>query len=323
MRADAASAERGARSGEGVHRHDASRPAVAGYASDLDLFLAGGFGGFCLTLVQSPFDVIKMRLQLSRQPEAVPLNAPQVIRNIVRAEGLRGFWRGITPPLVTAMPLYAVVMGSYDGFRHGVQQLSGRPRGDLRDTAVAGALVALPTTFLYTPIDRVKIALQADGRRLSAGLPAEYRSVIDAVQKLWRSGGLTSLYRGFWITLARDVPAWSIYFVTFSAAKRVLSSSDAVLDGSVPLSPGASLVAGGLAGAATWAVGMPMDTIKTAFQTNDSASYRTTFRAIIHASGWRGLYAGFITSVVGGLTGDAACFTGTEALQRLLTMARQ
>ena len=106
---------------------------------------SGGFGGSCLAVVGAPFDVVKVRQQLS------PASALSVTKSILLAEGIAGLWRGVTPPLIASVPQFAIVFASFDLNRRLIQQMSGRPRSDLRDTAIAGALVAIPTTFLYTP----------------------------------------------------------------------------------------------------------------------------------------------------------------------------
>jgi solute carrier family 25 carnitine/acylcarnitine transporter 20/29 len=275
-----------------------------------------------------------------------------VVRRIVRSEGIRGLWRGVTPPLLAAVPQFAVVFASYDYGQHAVAKYVGWHVGDLRNTALAGALVALPTSLIYTPIvraplasqrpkrptllpshvqrrrsplqDRVKLTMQVEGRRISAGQPRPCASAYNVAVGLWRAEGAAALTRGFFATLARDVPAWATYFVVYSAAKRSLTSNTAALDGEEPLSLLASLTAGGLAGAATWAICMPVDVIKSAYQSNTAyRTYGDTCRAIMRASGVRGLFAGFWTIVLGGVPRDAACLTGTECMLRLLARGRE
>ena len=268
----------------------------------------------------APFDVVKVR----QQQQPCGASAAAIAASIVRAEGLRGLWRGVTPPLVVAVPQFAVVFGAYEAATQLVARHSSRPAGDARDTAIAGALVALPTSFIYTPVDRVKLALQSDGAHVAAGRPPRYTSVLDCVRSLWRAGGAATFARGFGATLCRDAPAWATYFVVYSTAKRSLTSASGVLDGRAELSPAASLTAGGLAGAATWAVALPFDTVKTRFQSDTShRSYRDAIRAIARASGAAGFFAGFWAIVLGGVPRDAACFAGTEAAQRALALRRE
>ncbi|EOD33079.1 mitochondrial carnitine:acyl carnitine carrier [Emiliania huxleyi CCMP1516] len=206
-----------------------------------DALLAGGFGGACLCVVGAPFDVVKVRQQQTRSDGASP---SRIVRSILRAEGVVGLWRGVGPPLMVAVPQFALVFGSHEAARALISRHSTRPPGDGRDAALAGALVAVPTTFVYTPVDRVKLAMQSDGRRVASGLPPLYSSASQCARQLWRSGGAASFSRGFFATLARDVPGWASYFYVYSAAKRWLTSGGGVLDGTAELSPVASLAAG-------------------------------------------------------------------------------
>ena len=219
---------------------------------------AGGFGGACLAIVGAPFDVVKVRQQM----HGASVHA--ITRSILTSEGILGLWRGVTPPLLASVPQFAIVFASFDVSRRFVQRRTGRPDGDLRDTAIAGGLVAVPTSFLYTPIDRVKCVLQADGQQIALGQPPRYAGVRHCAVTLWRRG---SLFRGFSITLARDVPGWAAYFGVYAAAKRLFASPSATaLDGHQELSVGASLAAGALAGSSTWAVAIPFDVVKTRFR---------------------------------------------------------
>ena len=107
--------------------------------------------------------------------------------------------------------------------------------------------------------------------------------------------------------------------MVYSAVKGRMSSS-AALDGSAELSPFASLVAGALAGMASWFVAMPADTLKTCFQTSTSKCYRHTAQAILARGGIAAFFTGLPAIGLGALPRDAACFTGTEAAQRALTL---
>ena len=284
------------------------------------VLLAGGFGGACLTVVGAPFDLVKVRQQVE------PVGALTLTRSIVRSEGVRGLWRGVGPPLLVSVPTFALVFWSFDLFRRAVRS-SGLVRpGSIAETAAAGALVAGPTSLLYTPIDRVKCLVQLDGRRVAAGKPARYAGAFDCAAAVVRDGGVRSLYRGLRLTVARDVPAWSVYFTVYATAKEVFSralgshAACATLDGRAELSPLSSFLAGGLAGSATWAVAIPVDTLKTRWQT--CTAHRTHAALVattLGAGGIASLFRGFWPIVLGGIPRDAACLLGVESAQRALT----
>lgn len=76
--------------------------------------LYGGLAGECLWLASYPFDVIKSKMQSDgfgpTGGGAGGMKFPTLtdcVRATWRTEGWRGFWRGIGPTLVRAMPVSA------------------------------------------------------------------------------------------------------------------------------------------------------------------------------------------------------------------------
>ncbi|CDK26161.1 unnamed protein product [Kuraishia capsulata CBS 1993] len=74
-----------------------------------ELMLYGAIAGDTLWLSSYPLDVIKSRLQSDKfgAESRYGGKISNVVREIVKAEGLRGFWRGIGPALVRAIPCSA------------------------------------------------------------------------------------------------------------------------------------------------------------------------------------------------------------------------
>lgn len=70
--------------------------------------LYGGLAGEALWLASYPFDVIKSKLQTDKLgDEKLYKNARDCAKITFEREGLRGFWKGIVPTLVRAMPVSA------------------------------------------------------------------------------------------------------------------------------------------------------------------------------------------------------------------------
>eukprot|EP00908_Phaeocystis_cordata_P016163 Transcript_27425.p1 GENE.Transcript_27425~~Transcript_27425.p1 ORF type:complete len:294 (+),score=87.43 Transcript_27425:118-999(+) len=277
---------------------------------------AGGIGGACLAAVGAPFDCVKVRQQASGS------STPAVVASILRSEGVRGLWRGVGPPLLTAPPTFAIVAWSYDNNRRLIQQHLA-PLSPLQTTALAGACVAPFTALIYTPVERVKCLLQCDGERVAAGLAPRYVGMRSCAATVLREGGLRSLFQGLSMTLARDVPAWATYFAVYHEAKRAFAGGGAaVLDGSAPLTPVATFAAGALAGASTWAVCIPQDTIKTRWQSGRYRSHAHVVRSLLRGpgGGLARLFHGFWPIVLGGVPRDGACLLGIEAANRVFTL---
>jgi hypothetical protein len=105
------------------------------------------------------------------------------------------------------------------------------------ELALAGALSAIPTTIITTPMERVKVVLQTQDQTPNG---TKYKGLVDAGAGMWREGGVRSLYRGTIATLARDIPGSAAYFVGFEFFHRLLKPKDAS-----GISIGATLFSGG------------------------------------------------------------------------------
>lgn len=83
-----------------------------------------------------------------------------------------------------------------------------------------------------------------------------------------------------------------------------------------------SLVAGGAAGIANWAVGMPADVIKSRLQTAPDGTYprgvRSVLPALIRDEGISALYKGVVPVMLRAFPANAACFIGLEFAMKFL-----
>ena len=83
----------------GVERKDISSPKVALY---------GGLAGEALWLSSYPFDVVKSKMQSDGFGEKMRYRGMlDCFAQTWRTEGARGFWKGIGPTLLRAMPVSA------------------------------------------------------------------------------------------------------------------------------------------------------------------------------------------------------------------------
>lgn len=187
--------------------------------------------------------------------------------------------------------------------------------------ANAGALAGVFTTAVMVPGERIKCLLQVQ-QAGSAPSGVHYNGPLDVVKKLYKQGGIASIYRGTGATLLRDIPASAAYLSVYEYLKKKLSGEGAQRT----LSPGATLLAGGLAGIANWGVCIPADVLKSRLQTAPEGKYpdgiRGVFREIIREEGPRALFKvrikiqlyGSIVIISGILASHAACFPGKRRL---------
>ncbi|VDL67041.1 unnamed protein product [Nippostrongylus brasiliensis] len=153
----------------------------------------------------------------------------------------------------------------------------------------SGALAGVFTTIVMVPGERIKCLLQVQsGGHAPSGV--HYNGPLDVVKKLYKQGGITSIYRGTAATLLRDIPASAAYLSVYEFLKKKFSGEGAQRT----LSPGATLLAGGLAGIANWSVCIPADVLKSRLQTAPEGKYpdgiRGVFKEVIREEGPRALF---------------------------------
>jgi Mitochondrial carrier protein len=121
------------------------------------------------------------------------------------------------------------------------------------EVTAAGFFSAVPTTLIAAPVERAKVLLQVQGQGASG---KQYNGVLDVVGKLYKEGGVRSIFRGTFATLARDGPGSAAYFAAYEVAKKKLTPKGKETG---DLDLGAVVVAGGLAGVAMWSIAIPPD----------------------------------------------------------------
>jgi len=235
----------------------------------------------------------------------------------IKKDGPFGLYRGITAPLLGIAPVFALCFWGYSIGESIVRAVTGSASTiplSLLEVTIAGAISAIPTTVLMTPVERVKCLLQVQKASESG---EQYTGITDCAQKLVKARGPLSLYKGFGATLARDIPASIAYFGFYELMKRLFSAG-----GTLALSPAHLLISGGIAGIMNWVVCIPFDTVKTKLQTapdDIKVTYFGIWREVLKTKGFLGLFQGIVPIMIRAFPANAACFFGVEVARKFLS----
>lgn len=147
--------------------------------------------------------------------------------------------------------------------------------------AIAGTLAGLLSSFVVSPIELVKIRMQAQNKTNlkkkdddhdrddsdSKCVPSQvYSNDFECAKQIIKREGWRALFfHGLGITIIREIPSFAFYFVAYGLLAR---SSFAALLGN----HAAPLIFGALAGWAMWIPTYPADIVKTLVQVQDSNS---------------------------------------------------
>ena len=249
----------------------------------LEIF-ASVSAGTTATVLGHPLDCIKVRLQALQQPGLSTLGCAM---QILKADGLQGFFRGIGPPLTEKL-LSSTVM--FLAFEEAQRRLPDTPGGSL----LAGALSGLATSVVSTPTDWVKIQAQVRGVPVQAVLA-----------EVLRHGPLRALHVAFCggvMNMLREGIFTAVYLGIYARARA------AIVEGRGGVGMGATpplhLVAltSATTGALAWVASFPFDSIKSvqqaspAFAPSKRASIRGAVAALWQQGGLRAFYRGLSAS---------------------------
>ncbi|KAF2720941.1 carnitine/acyl carnitine carrier [Polychaeton citri CBS 116435] len=288
--------------------------------SSLRDFAAGGVGGVFAVVVGHPFDLVKVRLQTAEK--GVYTGAMDVVRKTIAREGLaRGLYAGVSAPLTGVTPMFAVSFWGYGVGKQLVENFSEVKDGQysVGQVSAAGFFSAIPMTVITAPFERVKIILQIQGQKeLAPGEKPKYSGGIDVVRQLMKEGGIRSVYRGSFMTLARDGPGSAAYFATYEVIKRRLTPKDA--DGKPgKLSLPAVMAAGGAAGIAMWIPVFPVDTVKSRLQSAaGNPTIGGTIRELYGKGGFKAFFPGMAPAMARAVPANAATFLGVELAHQMM-----
>nr|XP_002119607.1 mitochondrial carnitine/acylcarnitine carrier protein-like [Ciona intestinalis] len=283
-------------------------------------FIAGGFGGICAVVSGHPLDTIKVRLQT--MPAPAPGQAPMFkgtwdcAVKTVRLEGFRGLYKGMAAPIVGVSPIFAL---SFFGFGVGKEVITSiksdkNSKLSLLELFGAGGFSGILTTVIMAPGERIKCLLQIQ----KGTAEKKYNGPVDCAKKLYREGGIRSIYRGTVLTLCRDIPASGMYFASYEGIKNALTPAG---QDPTKLSIGSVLFAGGMAGIFNWSVAIFPDVLKSRFQTAPPGKYngiKDVFVDVLKTDGIRGMYKGFVPVMLRAFPANACCFLGYEAALKAL-----
>lgn len=137
------------------------------------------------------------------------------MRNILRTEGVLGFFRGNSATVARIMPYAAL---QYSGFEFYNEMLSRRVFGpDSKSPLkrfVAGSMAGTTSVLCTYPIDlaRTVLAVEVGSRSTNVG-------VFGALRGIFRREGLAGLYRGAYPTIVGVIPYSGISFLSYGVFK--------------------------------------------------------------------------------------------------------
>ncbi|XP_019485897.1 PREDICTED: solute carrier family 25 member 40 [Hipposideros armiger] len=284
----------------------------------LQQMLASCTGAILTSLMVTPLDVVKIRLQAQNSPfskeglslspmthllsllcceaHLVNFSFQDAFLKIIRNEGMKSLWSGLPPTLVMAVPATVIYFTCYD-------QLTDLLRCKFRENQshipiVAGIVARFGAVTVISPLELIRTNMQS--KKFS------YKELHQFVSKRVSEDGWISLWRGWAPTVLRDVPFSAMYWYNYEVLKKWLCEKSGLYEPTFMISFTSGALSGSFAAVAT----LPFDVVKTQKQTQlwmyeshkiSMPLHLSTWaimKNIVAKNGFSGLFTGLIPRLI-------------------------
>ena len=214
--------------------------------SPVETIVAGSISGFAGVIICHPIDSIRTRLQATKSQ-----STSQVIKSVLQAHGVKGFYKGFAPPFL-AQGVYKSIIFTVNNYVH------RKTNHSFISGLIAGAVNAL----VVCPVELIRTK-----QILSLSISnSSSLSMIQVLMDIINSNGPQALWSTLLPTVIRDGPGLGFYFISFNYLKIYFSSLISANDDSIWI----KIVAGMGAGLSFW---MWVRAFNTLFLHNHSLLY--------------------------------------------------
>ena len=177
-------------------------------------YASGAFAGITNTVLSSPIEHIRIRLQTQPHGAGRLYNGPiDCMKKLSAHEGvLKGLYRGTAVTYLREAQAYGVWFTTFEYLMNADAKRNHIKREQVSTLKVAfyGGLAGEALWISSYPFDVVKSKQQSDG----FGPDRKYRSMRDCFAKTYRAEGLGGFWRGIGPTLLRAMPVSAGTFAT-------------------------------------------------------------------------------------------------------------
>ena len=272
-------------------------------------FFSGAVAGTTQILVGQPFDIVKVRLQVSGG------SSSEVIKSIMAAEGPLGFYKGTVTPLIF---MSFCIANQFTGFNFAKRWIAKKKyQGDISklkisDLVLAGFSSGFWYTWIQSPMELSRIKMQVK----TEGGPV-YSSSIDAGKKIFQTQGIRGFYFGYIATTIRECIGSAVYFGVYETLVQRTLAKDNRYKSRKDIPKTKICMYGGLAGYLLWTFIYPIDIIKSRMQGSnfENTPYRSTIKTgqlLLQEKGFKGMFAGILPCQSRAIIVNGASFVAFE-----------
>lgn len=211
----------------------------------------GSIAGVAICLIGHPFDTIKTRMQVTNQ------TMKTTVLNLVKKEGMRAFYKGLSSPLYSLPLINSIVFGTYASTKK-LLEINNKDLKYSEDKIIiiSSMFAGILNSFVCGPIElfKTKMQIQSDTKY--------YKSNIDIIKKISKVSGLKGIFQGTYLTILRESIGYPCQFLTYEFMLRYFRKKQK----KQKLNSIYYMISGACAGVACWTSSYGIDVIKTRVQ---------------------------------------------------------
>lgn len=177
-------------------------------------YASGAFAGIANTVLSSPIEHIRIRLQTQPHGANRLYSGPiDCMKKLSAHEGvLKGLYRGTAVTYLREAQAYGVWFTTFEYLMNSDAKRNNIKRDQVSTLKVAfyGGLAGEALWIASYPFDVVKSKMQTD----AFGEGQKYKSMRDCFRQVWRAEGMGGFWRGIGPTLLRAMPVSAGTFAT-------------------------------------------------------------------------------------------------------------
>ncbi|CEJ02020.1 Putative Mitochondrial carrier [Rhizopus microsporus] len=174
-------------------------------------------------LVVSPMDLIKIRLQAQRHSMADPLdipkyrNAPHAAYTIIKEEGIRALYKGVTLTALRQATNQAANFTAYQEMKKVAQRLQELNELPSYQHLILGGVSGAMGPFSNAPIDTIKTRIQK-----SSAPGSGYERFKTVTSEIMKKEGFFAFYKGLTPRLLRVAPGQAVTFMVYEKVRALI-----------------------------------------------------------------------------------------------------
>ncbi|KAJ8697255.1 hypothetical protein PTI98_007052 [Pleurotus ostreatus] len=139
-----------------------------------------------------------------------------ILTTTLRKEGFFALYKGMASPLLGIAGVNSLLFASYGLSKRAISPFPL----SLKEIAAAGAMAGAANAILASPVEMFKVRMQG---QYGAASDKKLREI---VREMWSEWGFRKgVMRGYWVTVAREIPAYAGFYTAFEFSKRKFSKT--------------------------------------------------------------------------------------------------